>query len=391
MTPKEPEFEEIDLRDYLEVLLRHKYMILGIFFVCVIAAAVLSFRVLPPVYRSTARVIISSPPSRTAPEFKSYEEYLSFRTFNPIVYSPEIYVQLFKSPSLEEKVIETLNLRDRIGKGFSSENLEGISSMQVASNTRIIELNIEYKDAVLARDIANTWVKLFIEENKKRKLQAYITLKNNLNRIKILDLQERIRAGEVKVKELRERLKDEVEIITLTDSIDRLPLLRWPTREPTGETPEDVQVEFEYVNPVYQLIKGELVVSQVQLAAYHLQLIQLEKEMQDLTNEAKRLNIELSGEESIQQRITQELTLAEETYNYASYQSEELKGIQFIQKEDIRIANLGKVAKNPIKPNKKQNVAIGGILGLLIGVVAAFGVEWWSRGKVEKSNEPKHP
>ncbi len=385
MVKEQAEFEEINLRDYLEVLFRRKGIILGIFLICVISTAVVSFFILKPVYQSTVRIIITLPSSRGTPEFKSYQESLSFRIFNPPVYSPQAYTQLLKDPSLEKKVIETLNLKDK--KEISLEVLEKISSIQVVGDTRMIEINVEYKDPTLAKDIANTWAKLFVEENEKNKLQTYITLKNNLNKIKILELQDSIRVENAKVRELQQQLKEEKEVIILTESIAKHPLLSKLTNQIARDALSNLQVKSEYINPVYQDIKTQLGSSKVNLAIYQQELTQLKEQIQDLPARIEKLKKELSEEVITEQRINREFKLAQDTYNNLSYQLEQIKGAESIQREDIKITSLARAAKNPIKPNKMQNIAISGVLGLLIGIIAAFGIEWWSREKDKKDSD----
>ena len=38
---------------------------------------------------------------------------------------------------------------------------------------------------------------------------------------------------------------------------------------------------------------------------------------------------------------------------------------------------------NPVAPNKKMNIAIAAVLGLMLGVFIAFFIEYW------KSSDPK--
>ncbi len=430
MAKEQPEFEEINLRDYLEVLFRRKGIILGIFLICVISTVIVSFFILKPVYQSTARIIITQPSLRKITEFKSYEDFMNFQALNPVVYSPETYVQLLKNPSLEEKVIETLNLKDKIQKEFSLEDLEKISSIQIVS--QVIEINVESNEATLAKDIANAWARLFVEENKQEKLKIYSILKNNfesklsaakrqLNNVekekrefdekgksallkkeseeksshlieaksKILELQSSIGVERAKIKELQRQLKEEKEVIVLTESIAKHPLLDRVTNQIARDALSNLQVESEYINPIYQNIKTQLGSSKVNLAIYQQELTQLKEEAQDLPAKIEKLKKELSKEVITEQRINRGFKLAEDTYNKSSYQLEQIKGAEFIQGEDVGIASLARAAKKSVKPNKKQNIAVSGVLGLLIGIVAAFGVEWWSRGKDEENNDKK--
>jgi len=47
--------------------------------------------------------------------------------------------------------------------------------------------------------------------------------------------------------------------------------------------------------------------------------------------------------------------------------------------EEIRLTEVVKkptISEQPVKPKKKLNIVIGGVLGLFIGVFLAFGKEW---------------
>ncbi len=47
------EEEEIDLRDYINVLLKRKWLIIGIVLMAVVIAAIISYIILPPIYQSS--------------------------------------------------------------------------------------------------------------------------------------------------------------------------------------------------------------------------------------------------------------------------------------------------------------------------------------------------
>lgn len=430
MAEEQPEFEEIDLRDYLEILSKRRWIILGTFSIFVVAAVLINLVVLTPIYRSTARIIITTPPLEKISEFRSYQELLNFEAFNPVVYNPPTYMWLLKRPSLEEKLIQTLNLGEKIEKGFSSEELEELSSLRVIEDARTVELSVESKDPKLAKDIANTWVRLFVEQIRNSKLEAYSTLKNNLesklstlkkqlneaenkkrefegknnidllekeirqkssklveDRGRISELKKSIIVEKAKIKELQRQLKEENKVIVLTESLAEHPLLSQLTTQITGEKVlNNFQVKTEHLNPVYQNIKTQLGSSQVNLSAYQQEAVQLEKEIQNLTSKIEELRKELADQKLTQQKINREFELAESIYNNLSHQLEEIKGVEPVQREDVKIATLARAAEKPIKPKKERNIAIGAVLGLLVGVIGAFGVEWWSREEDKKGN-----
>jgi capsular polysaccharide biosynthesis protein len=50
--------------------------------------------------------------------------------------------------------------------------------------------------------------------------------------------------------------------------------------------------------------------------------------------------------------------------------------------KETKVVKAPTISENPIKPNKKLNIAIFGVLGLFIGVFWAFGKEWWESNSV---------
>jgi len=49
---------------------------------------------------------------------------------------------------------------------------------------------------------------------------------------------------------------------------------------------------------------------------------------------------------------------------------------------ETKIVKAPTVSENPIKPKKKLNIVIAGVLGLFIGMFVAFGKEWWEKANL---------
>ncbi len=66
-------------------------------------------------------------------------------------------------------------------------------------------------------------------------------------------------------------------------------------------------------------------------------------------------------------------------YNLQSLISQ--KQYSLIDSRETQIIKNLVVSENPIKPNKKFNIVIAGILGLFLGIFVAFFREWWLKTK----------
>ena len=155
--------EEIDLREYINVLLKRKGIIILIFLIAVITAALVSYFYLKPVYEASTILMISKPKYQVELEPKIQTQ------FTPEV-SLATYESLIKDREVEEEVIKKLNL-DQPPYELTPNSLQGMITIELLKNTNLIKMNLQTGDSKLAKDIANLWASLFIEKNKNLNLQ----------------------------------------------------------------------------------------------------------------------------------------------------------------------------------------------------------------------------
>ena len=155
--------EEIDLREYINVLLKRKGIIILIFLIAVITATLVSYFYLKPVYEASTILMISKPKYQVELEPKIQTQ------FTPEV-SLATYESLIKDREIEEEVIKKLNL-DQPPYELTPDNLQGMITIESLKNTNLIKMNLQTGDPKLAKDIANVWAALFVEKNKDLNLQ----------------------------------------------------------------------------------------------------------------------------------------------------------------------------------------------------------------------------
>ncbi len=62
-------------------------------------------------------------------------------------------------------------------------------------------------------------------------------------------------------------------------------------------------------------------------------------------------------------------------------QAEEIRLTETAEADLLKISSLAHEPKAPIKPNRKLNILIAGVLGLFVGIFVAFFLEFWQKGK----------
>jgi len=79
--------------------------------------------------------------------------------------------------------------------------------------------------------------------------------------------------------------------------------------------------------------------------------------------------------------LNREYSAKEKLYNNLYVQAEEIRLIEITETDLLKVVNLAHEPKAPIRPNRKLNILIAGVLGLFVGIFAAFFLEFWQKGK----------
>ncbi|MDB8558251.1 YveK family protein [Turicibacter sanguinis] len=143
---------EIDLSEIFGMLKKRWLMIFSITAVAVIAAGVISFFVLTPVYESSSTLLVS---------YKQNQE--TVMTYNDLTMSQKLvntYSEIIKSRSISEAVLKKLDL------DLSTEELSKKITVSTVSDTEIIRVKVSDTDPEMAALIANTVSDVFKKEIK---------------------------------------------------------------------------------------------------------------------------------------------------------------------------------------------------------------------------------
>ncbi|MGC8576325.1 MAG: GumC family protein [Caldisericum sp.] len=143
------EDEEIELRDYINVLVRWKKLIIGLTVIAMLVTGLLSYFVLPKEYEATATFLVSNPQISTTNQLSTYDQAMNPLNFisNPSI---ETYSQLVKDPSFLSTIISE--------NGFSKELTPEILSKKInvtnPKNSNLIVVSVSLNDPEKAYKIA---------------------------------------------------------------------------------------------------------------------------------------------------------------------------------------------------------------------------------------------
>jgi polysaccharide biosynthesis transport protein len=100
-----------------------------------------------------------------------------------------------------------------------------------------------------------------------------------------------------------------------------------------------------------------------------------------LNPEIDELSKNLMNVKIVENSLNRDYTKAVEIYNNISEKFKEIDLVYQSKSDILEIKKLAYKPGVPIKPNKKLNIAIGGVLGLFMGIFIAFFLEFWQSGK----------
>ncbi|MFC5541178.1 YveK family protein [Ureibacillus suwonensis] len=146
--------ETISLYDIFKVLKKRIVLILSITIISTLAAAIISFYVLTPIYQASTQILVNQKTSDQQTQIQTTDIQTNLQLINT-------YNVIIKSPVILSKVIEILDLNT------TPSALSNQITVSNANNSQVVNISVQDEQAFLAVDIANTVAQVFQEEVKE--------------------------------------------------------------------------------------------------------------------------------------------------------------------------------------------------------------------------------
>jgi tyrosine-protein kinase Etk/Wzc len=163
--PTSPD-DEINLLDLLIVFAKHKKMIFGVTFVAALLAVGISL-LLPNIYTGTAKILLPQQNQSSASALLGQLGGLAGLAGGAMgIKNPaDMYIAMFKSRTLNEKIVKSFDLQQVYEAKTLTDTLKGLegNSTFTAGKDGVIAVEISDRDPKRAADMANA----FIEELAK--------------------------------------------------------------------------------------------------------------------------------------------------------------------------------------------------------------------------------
>ncbi|MGI6685688.1 MAG: GumC family protein [Bacillota bacterium] len=417
------ETEEIDLRQYVSVVLKWKWMILLFTVGALLTSYIVSSFLMTPVYETTAVLMATHPNYERVyrEENGSLESTVDSFSRQPYL-NLNTYIGQFKNTEILISVIDKLNL-DKLD--YTPRSLAQDITINGNKDTNMIEVKVLNTDPALAESIANTLVDefyafLFISNQKQAKESvAYLASQLEQAEEELKKVSEEYQQNQAQARNssiLEKELISKTEILTnsktlllqskveleqliagrkrleenLADTPAKLVTKTWTEGSTVPEIPEIEQLDLEMetantnmvseeINPLYLELIKELNQKDAEIAQTEAKIAGISGNISSLEREIADIQVELSEKQLAEATVKRKLATLENAYTVLN---EKIIQTEITKSADFGRMNLTMVSPafqptSPVKPNKLLNMAIAAILGLMGGIFLAFVLEFF--------------
>lgn len=145
--------DALSLKDVLGILRRRFWIVLVVVFVAVVAAALLSYVILPPIYQADTSLIVNE--RSNVAQGTGGVDIGQIETNRSLAVT---YARIITSRAVLQDTIDTLRLPETV------KQLTEMTTVQVQGQTEIIAVSVKDKDAIRAANIANALANSFITQ-----------------------------------------------------------------------------------------------------------------------------------------------------------------------------------------------------------------------------------
>jgi polysaccharide biosynthesis transport protein len=401
--------EEIDLRPYVEAVVKRWPWVLGTAIALALVAFVVS-SLLPPTYETIALVAITEPNQLVRFE-------TGFQAVDDVVSRPlRAYPELAVSDELLQAVLT--EVQASVPEEITLSQLQELTHAESGADPSLIRLAVRYHNPEVAALIANRWATLFVARANNvygsaggSQLTTFDTqlaqLTEELETVeqKLVEFQSRNRLGilDSELLALQDNrtdlvndqlaamaLKRDVEAlralmvaqsansIGLADQLTAL-LLQIATfySNETGETPIILQLDGNTAtlttdNRREQIatLDNLLTVIEAQLTNINGEVMALEPQILAVQEEREMFSVEYS-------QLTRTRDTVQEAFLALSRRVEEERIAAQGTGEGVRLASEAAVPMEPVAPRRLINTAMAGGLGLLVSFSFVLALVWW--------------
>ncbi|MGI6713168.1 MAG: GumC family protein [Bacillota bacterium] len=409
---------EIDLRQYIDVILKWKWTIILITIGCALTGYIISAFFMTPIYEAGSVLMVTQPTN----EERVYrqEDGSLESTVDSFSRIPQLnlntYTNQFKNTEILNNVIKKMNLDQ---KGYTPQTLARNIDITGDPETNVLEVKVQNADPALATSITNTlldeYYAFLFASNQKQMKESVAYLKEQLKQTeaelkKASEMYQKGKSRERNAEVVEQELTSKMDILTNSKTLliqsqvelEQLAAGKQRLEKNLASTPKNLVTKkdereeqansgdaaekattgitvTEEVNPVYLELVKSLNEKDDQIAQAKSKIAGLNSNIAMLEKEIASLQTELSKKQLEENTVKRKYDTLEEAYTVLN--------TKIIETEIAKSVDFGRIGltqispayypNSPVKPNIKLNIAIAAILGLMLGVFLSFALEFF--------------
>lgn len=390
---------EIDLVEYLYLIYKNKWLIMGITFLFVIISFLASFFILEERYKSELTFI--------APNF----QLITGENINK-----DEYINFFQRDQIKENILNKFYAEE------SNNNfLDNKFEIKTEEESKYIKLSYTDNESEKASLVLNEWFKSFenevysyletnnnnylnsLENKKENDYQQYVNnleeynqfkTKNNISLLKsrlnrkenrlvkmeenIIDINNNLRNKNVELKIVKQQFKNTDQFLVKKESISDESLNKVQSINPDQTLVNLLTTENEFLNPQHSNLLNKKNSINQQISVLKSSLENNQSEIHKLDKEISNLERKIINLEEQEEILNNELKNSRENYQIAVNQYDRERQSLAGKDYNIDLISQANINEQPVSPNRKLNIAIAGVLGLMFSVFIVFLKEFIS-------------
>ena len=396
---------EIDLRQILIVLKKWRKLIIIMTLLSGLSAAFISYFVMQPVYQAQTLLMVTqatdklqTTPTQTGQD--GLDTVVNSVSRLPVL-TMNTYLGQIKSEALMKRIITQLDLT-----GYTPAGLSGAISASIVKDSNLIEVQVTNGNPELSSKIANTlsdeYLQLMPEKNQEQ-MSRSVDFLGTQGKITDADLQKAVdalkqfqsqpRGVAVLEAEFTKKSTDSVnfdsQLKTAQVEIQQLNYGVSSLEQELANVPKTVAVQkyndangsvtnFQDINPLYVSLAQQLAEKKASLAEKQGQSQGLQVLVDSMAMELDTLQAELADKRAQQDQLQRNVDRLKQTSDTLAKKSTETQIAKSIDLGDTSVVVISQanIPSSPVKPNKKLNIAIALLLGLMVFTLLAFILEY---------------
>ncbi len=417
--------EEISLREIIEVILKGWKFIVIVVLIAVIISAVVSVFFISPVYEANVTLMASAATKLEMPQSRGgvsgFLDSLS-ATSAPTL---DTYKTQVKSPVVLQNVLNDMGIGE---DELTRHRLADKISTEIVENTNLLRIKVRDSDPDFATNIADNlamnFIKYVSDLAKERALTSYRYLEGQMNvekgllekaqaeykeflaqprnvdelkaeissrlnfitdyKVKYMQNEVEENAKKATLITLQKEFADTEKVLVTKKSLSEDAFLNNIISDSLGENPAKtgvVLMENQEINPNYLNLERLISTLNADLATLETERQNIRTQIVQNSAELERLQTELAEKQYEEEILKRNINLAKQTYDafYSKYEEIRIAQSGRVGEANIVLAVPAMASTAPISPNKRLNVAIAGVLGLMVSVFIVFLKDYWER------------